>query len=270
MSVHVPHFEEKFRYLFRSHPTIKTYSDLAKAIGVPGTSLASISGWKHGTVTTRKGHIPIKHVGRVCEHLMVSEDVLQLASLAEFKAQAGVLPSANPFDALVLKARPSSRLQLLRGADVRERPALISRARGLYDPHDDETDLPVFERNEDVLVRLDVPAGWHVMLLLKDPAKRQCLHPSPRRTETLADGAFFFPAQQDPDRPRFARFDAVTGLQKLTAVLMRPAPPPELRSALMMDSDALAAALTRLAKILSALNEPDEREIAEARFMVRA
>ncbi|MCP4565930.1 MAG: hypothetical protein GY873_02560 [Bosea sp.] len=266
MSVHVPHFEEKFQYLFRRHPAIKTYSDLAEAVGV---SPALVAGWKNGTVTTRERHIPIRHVGTVCEHMMVSEDVLQLASLADFKAQAGVLPGANPFDALVLKARSSSRLQLLRGADVRERPALIARTRGLYDPDDAEADLPVFERNEDVLVRLEVPAGWHVLLLLKDRVGWQCLHPSPRRAETLADGVFFFPAQQDPDRPRFARFDAVTGLQKLTAVLMRPAPPPELRSALM-DSDALAAALTRLATMLSALDEPDEREIAEARFMVRA
>jgi hypothetical protein len=269
MSVHVPHFEEKFRYLFRRHPSIKNYSDLAKAIGVPGVSPSSISGWKNGTVTTRERHIPIDHVGRVCEHLMVSEDVLQLASLADFKAQAGVLPGANPFDALVLKAPSSNRLQLLRGTDVRERPALISLARGLYDPDDIDADLPVFEHDEDVLVRLDAPAGWHVLLLLKDSVGWHCLHPSLRRDETLADGVFFFPAQPDPDRPRFARFDAVTGLQKLTAVLMRPAPPRELHNALM-DSDALAAALTRLATMLSALSEPDEREIAEARFMVRA
>ncbi len=68
MSIKIPHFDEKFQYLFSSHPTIRNYAQLAAALR---GSAPLVTGWKNGTEFSHPAQIPIKHIGAGCYHRFV-------------------------------------------------------------------------------------------------------------------------------------------------------------------------------------------------------
>ncbi len=224
-SVHVPHFDQKFQYLFSRHPAIKTYKALAKAVGV---SEALISGWKNGTDTTHRECIPIRHIGKVCETLGVAHDVLVVAELDAFRHLLGAWSAPGLWDRLAAAAAPSGRLTILPAHVVRHQPGLLLATRRLIAPDDLDDDVPAFSPGEEVLVRLDAEPGQHAVLLEHDQAGWHCLHPSRRQPLTRLDGPLFFPAQRDPDQPVFARVGGTVGPLVLLAVLSMAALPETL------------------------------------------
>ncbi len=182
--VHIKHFDEKFQYLFSNHPSIKNYAGLAKALGV---AAALVSGWKNGTQSTHPAHIPIRHIGSVCDHLFVSQEVLELGDLQQFKVRAAERPRPSLWDALVLSAPFSPRLHIASEQQVRDDPSVWLRTRGIYVEDDMEVDVPIFRTSDRIMVRLDAEPDWHVALFCKDRVGWQRLHPTSKWPETRAD-----------------------------------------------------------------------------------
>lgn len=245
--VHIKHFDEKFQYLFSNHPSIKNYAGLAKALSV---APPLVSGWKNGTPYTHPSHIPIRHIGSVCDHLFVSQEVLELEDFQQFKTRAGERPHPSLWDSLVLSAPFSPRLQIIgEGGKRADGPTLRPLTRGIYDPDDLEVDVPIFRNGKSVIIRLDAEPDWHVALFCKDRVGWQRLHPTLRRRETRTDGIFYYPLQNDPVRARYARLDAVPGAQVLVAVITGDALPEPMLEAIAAATD-LPSALQHLARSL--------------------
>jgi hypothetical protein len=249
--VHIKHFDEKFRYLFSDHPSIKTYNGLADAIKVsPGL----ISGWKNGTDTTHPEHIPIKHIGSVCDRLFVAQEVLELEDIEQFRARAKERPGPGPWETLVLSAPSSPSLSIITGAQLRENPALLWVPRGIHWAEEADEDVPVFRAGESILIRLASEAGWHAALFCRDRASWQALCPTRAAPETrISDtGAFYFPPQIDFAHPRLANLDVLLGNQLLVAVITKDPIPEHLRQQIMSRTDLM----TGLQGLSTYLGEP--------------
>jgi hypothetical protein len=267
MSVFIPDFEEKFQHLYSRHPTIINQASLAKKMDV---SQALISGWKNGTVYSRPEHIPTRHIGTVCDLLNVSQELLELPNLAHFVSRIRERAEPSIWDRMVTMSPPAIGLQILRKAEVLAQPALLATQRGLYVPADPEAGVPVFHPSDEVLVRLDVEPGRHVLLLLSDRDGWQCLHPTASNRQTETNGVLLFPPQRSREQPVFARFDTVLGNQKLAAVMLpTPLPGPLLDN--LLNEDDLPRTLLQLATLLQDRSAGDvPGEIVQHRFQVAA
>ena len=244
-SLAIPHFEEKFAWVFLHHPAIRSYDDLANAIGIPAGMVRT---WRDGSTYSPAQQLPLRYFAVVCEILFVAEDAMLLEDLDEFKLRVQVRPTPPRWETLALRSVASSELHVLRAEDVKRDPTLVLAPRALRDPDEEESEIERFRLDEDVLVRLDARPGWHAVLLLRDRDGWQRLHPTSRRSDTSIDHPLFFPPQR-PDAPRFTRFSGAAGGHKLVAVLTDAPFPDALRDALAGGHD-LPETLGRLAVFL--------------------
>jgi hypothetical protein len=262
--VHIKHFDDKFQYLFSHHPAIKNYAALAKALEV---APALVSGWKNGTQSTHPERIPIRHIGSVCDHLFVLQEILELEDLQQFKARAAERPRPSLWDALVLSAPLSPRLRIAGGPKSSETNVIpLLTTRGIHDPDDIDVDVPVFSVGDAVMIRFDAEPGWHVALFCKDRAGWQRLHPKPKWPETHTDGLFYYPQPHAPGRLRAATLDGVPGAQLLVGLMTKEPLPDPVRRAIIDGSD-LPAALQRLAVHLKTAKTPTS-EVVQLRYHV--
>jgi hypothetical protein len=261
MSVYIPDLDKKFRHLFSRHATINTYKALAAQMNV---APSLISGWKNGTDYSRPDHVPIRHIGTVCDLLQVEQEILELPDLAQFVSRIRDRSESPIWDRMVSMSPDNGCLRILRKTRVLAEPTLLANQRGLYVPSNPADGVPVFYPAEDVLVRLDAEPGRYAILLLLDHNGWECLHPTSSDPQTPIDGVLLFPPQPPLGEPIFARFNTVIGNQKLAAVLLREPPPPALLENLLGEGD-LPRTLLQLAALLQ---RPDAGVVVQHRFQV--
>lgn len=162
----IPYLREKLEFLLRSgrHPGIRTQNELAQRLGV---SRSALSNWMNGSGGMAAQAMPDRHIRTLCE--LFALDVLQFLG-------------DDPPDTFELRLQqPGGWSQLLKLAEINPQTLIIERDddpswghRGVAQlgrtPRSDVMTLP---SGSLFRLRLNVPAGAYVMLLLQDPHQIQ-------------------------------------------------------------------------------------------------
>jgi hypothetical protein len=263
-SLHIPHFGAKFDFLFRRHPSIKNGRDLCGELGLAASNFTQ---WKNGSQFSRAEHIPIRHCGRVCELLHVDEEVLLMPAFEDFYQAVGrPMVDKGLWQDLVVHARDTGALHVLRAEDVKARPGQLAQSRGIYIPEQNHDDLPVLRIDEQFIIRLDARPHWHAVLLTHDRTGWHVLMPMAKEMNTSLNTPMFCPRQHDFDDPLFAVVTEPLGTQCLLAVLRCAPWPPELLEAIAAEHK-LPETLESLAALIAGPDGTDS-EIVEFRFFV--
>jgi hypothetical protein len=189
MPIHVPHFKEKLSLLYKSgrHPKITNAASLAAEIGVVAPQIAN---WVNGNAGMQESSIP-------------ESKLLPFSQLFALNIEDVLIDNLSQFETII--ARPYSGWKRLfeRAVpyDEKNRIGVTLKHRALvYRPDEGDLKGERFQINDPFRLEIVGPPGWHVVLLVRDPAAVTCWSPSQYFPDNTlpAEGAFVLPDQDNP------------------------------------------------------------------------
>jgi hypothetical protein len=189
MPIPVPHLRDKLALLYKSgrNPAISSAASLAKEIGVVP---AQVTNWINGNAGMQESALPDAKLQPLCQLFALNIEDLLTPNLEHFKT---------------LIARPySGWKRLLDRAvpfDDQNRIGLALKHRGLaFQSGEDDLKGEPYRLGEPFRLELSGPAGWHVIVLVRDPETVTCWCPSQYFPDNrlLADGMLSIPAADQP------------------------------------------------------------------------
>ncbi|MBF0383679.1 MAG: hypothetical protein HQL69_21880 [Magnetococcales bacterium] len=173
--VQVPYFDEKFFTLFQNHKIIKTFSDLAKVLGI-GSSAPHM--WRESTQASNAlneiNYIPASEFYLICTLFDIKEQHLKASEINDFHngilhVGMGIDRNIKKWQKLVDPAEESEEIVIRQHMSQNEvAQNVFLQTRGMVLVSDEQKGFATVQADTKIKLEIACPINWSGMVLLHD------------------------------------------------------------------------------------------------------